>query len=238
MLAINHVTLATATALSLSIYLDQPFFLPLIIFVAFAGLVPDIDHPKSELGRLFKLPALFLPHRGITHSLLGIIIFGGLLYWALDFPLTLMYILICGAVLGVMILEKILEDRIGDLKDLSGGILRTKQTKLILKAATFILYIFLFLSALTIWQERLKNEMIILLIIGYFAHIIGDFVTKEGIPLFWPIRKKWGLKLFKTGGDIETIIGFFLVIANLYLLWIFINKFGLTQEAYWQGYLS
>jgi membrane-bound metal-dependent hydrolase YbcI (DUF457 family) len=238
MLAINHVTLATATALGLSLYLDQPFFLPLIVFVAFAGLVPDVDHPKSELGRLFKLPGLLLPHRGVTHSLLGIIIFGGFLYWMLDFPRTFLYLLIGSAVLGVMILEKILEDRIGDLKDLSGGILKAKQIKLIIKLATFVLYIFLFLAALTVWQERLKDEMIALLIVGYFAHIIGDFVTKEGVPVLWPLKQKWGLKLFRTGGRIETIIGSLLVIANLYLLFVFINQFGLTEGDYWQTYLS
>ncbi len=238
MLAVNHVTLATASAVGLSIYLNQPFFLPLIVFVAFAGLVPDVDHPKSELGRLFKIPGLLLPHRGVTHSLLGVIFFGGLLFWMLEFPQTLIYVLIGSAILGVMILEKILEDRVNDLKDLSGGILKAKQIKMILKITTFILYIFLFLAALTVWQERLKDEMIVLLIVGYFAHILGDFVTKEGVPVLWPLKKKWGLKLFRTGGLIETLIGSILVVANLYLLFVFVNQFGLMQESYWQGYLG
>jgi hypothetical protein len=53
MLAINHVTLATAIAFGTSLYFEHPFFLPFISFVVFAALLPDIDHPGSEISRTF-----------------------------------------------------------------------------------------------------------------------------------------------------------------------------------------
>jgi membrane-bound metal-dependent hydrolase YbcI (DUF457 family) len=69
MLAVNHATLATAAAFGYSLYFDKPFFLPLILFVVFAGVFPDIDHPGSELGKMFKPVGMLLPHRGFHLSL-------------------------------------------------------------------------------------------------------------------------------------------------------------------------
>lgn len=49
------------------------------------GLLPDIDHPKSAIGR--QLPLLSEPlsaifgHRGFTHSLLAVAIMLGVLFW-------------------------------------------------------------------------------------------------------------------------------------------------------------
>ena len=41
-----------------------------IAIVALASLVPDIDHPKSTLGRYNPL-AKFMKHRGFTHTFIG-----------------------------------------------------------------------------------------------------------------------------------------------------------------------
>jgi inner membrane protein len=42
---------------------------------------------------------------------------------------------------------------------------------------------------------------------GVFMHIIGDFLTNGGVPLFYPLyKKKLFLKLFKTGSILEFII--------------------------------
>ena len=38
--------------------------------MALSSLMPDIDHPKSTLGRYNPL-ARFMKHRGFTHTLLG-----------------------------------------------------------------------------------------------------------------------------------------------------------------------
>ncbi|NJS41777.1 metal-dependent hydrolase [Candidatus Gracilibacteria bacterium] len=70
MLAINHVTLATAATFGASIYFDKPFFLPFIVFVTFSSLLPDVDHPGSEVSNYFPFVNKVFKHRGVTHSFL------------------------------------------------------------------------------------------------------------------------------------------------------------------------
>jgi inner membrane protein len=65
--------------------------------------------------------------------------------------------------------------------------------------------------------------------IGFASHILADMLTKEGVPLLWPIPIKFGLPpikawRIKTGGWVEKLVVFpGLVIANGY--WIY-TKYG------------
>lgn len=43
-----------------------------IIFIMIGSLLPDIDHPRSILGR-FNIFASFMTHRGFCHTLVGCI---------------------------------------------------------------------------------------------------------------------------------------------------------------------
>ena len=60
----------------------------LLIGATGGALLPDIDHPKSWLGR--RLPFISVPlaavfgHRGITHSLLAVVGVAWALYYALE----------------------------------------------------------------------------------------------------------------------------------------------------------
>lgn len=64
-----------------------------LIVLAATGIgasLPDIDEYNSTTSRKSPINfSLFLRHRGITHSLLGLAIFAGLLYWGMNylFPL-------------------------------------------------------------------------------------------------------------------------------------------------------
>ena len=71
MLAVNHIALATATVLGASLWLEQPFWPPLILFVVVGSLLPDIDHSGSQLGKLVPWTSILLKHRGATHSLVA-----------------------------------------------------------------------------------------------------------------------------------------------------------------------
>ena len=63
----------------------EPFY---FIAAGVGSLLPDIDHPKSVVGKALKPISMFISsifgHRGITHSLIGVLIFwvGG--YMALE----------------------------------------------------------------------------------------------------------------------------------------------------------
>jgi membrane-bound metal-dependent hydrolase YbcI (DUF457 family) len=193
MKAVNHITFATSATLGASIYSGQVFFLPFIFFVALAALIPDIDHPKSELGKMLVLPAKILKHRGVTHSVLGVISFGGLLYLAQSYPTILRYILLVICYLGSLYLIKILSSFITSSLQLDPTKILQKRSKLLISLLTILIHGALLLSAFLIWNNRLYQEILLLTGIGYILHIIGDAVTKEGVPLFWPLKQKFEL---------------------------------------------
>jgi len=62
--------------------------------------------------------------------------------------------------------------------------------------------------------------------LGYASHLIMDFITKEGIPWFFPIPIRFGFPPFKfmrvrTGGPIESFVVFpGLIAGNAYLIYM------------------
>jgi inner membrane protein len=237
-LAINHVTLSTAATFGMSLYFDQPFFLPFIIFVAFASLLPDVDHPKSEISNFFPGINKALPHRGVTHSILGVIIFSTALYFLLQKDSIFSIILIIGSLIGVYILSKIMTKKMYEVNNVTKEFFSSKQLKFMIKSFTGILYVFLAMLIFLIWKERFRFEIATLLAIGYIGHIIGDFITKDGIPLLWPFRWRTGLKIFRTGGGFESFLGLVLFFLNIYLVYTFYHHFDVNTQQYWQNYLT
>lgn len=74
---------------------------------------------------------------------------------------------------------------------------------------------------------------------GYASHLVMDFITKEGIPWFFPIPVRFGFPPFtfmriRTGSWVETFLVFpALLLANGYLIYIrypvffaFMKSFG------------
>ncbi|MEK6886479.1 MAG: metal-dependent hydrolase [Nanoarchaeota archaeon] len=66
-----------------------------IVFVLIAGIFPDIDHPKSKIGRIFKPFSYLFSHRGFTHSLLVLPVISLILYkleyYAFALPILIGY---------------------------------------------------------------------------------------------------------------------------------------------------
>jgi inner membrane protein len=237
MLAINHVTFSTATTLALSIYTRSPFFLPFLIFVVFAALIPDIDHPKSEISNFFPGINKVLPHRGITHSVLGVGIFSAGIFTLLQRETYFSILLLVASLIGVYFTSKVMRTKIHEINNTTGDFFSVKQIRFMLKAFTVILYVFLAMVLLLIWKESFRLQIAVLLSIGYITHIFGDFITKDGIPVFWPLKFRSGLKLFRTGGSFETFFGIVLVFLNAYLISVFFSTFSVQTEAYWIHYL-
>ena len=139
--------------------------------------------------------------------------------------------------IGIQYLGKLLSKRLHQLQHKSKKFISEQQIKTTIAVVTKILDLFLIILAVLIWKEQFREEIIILLGIGYVGHIIGDFVTKDGIPLFWPIKLRSGLKLFRTGGGIEAFLGVLILGANVYYLWQFWELNHLSSSAYWTHYL-
>jgi inner membrane protein len=61
----------------------------------------------------------------------------------------------------------------------------------------------------TLWvfsSEPMKMPIILACMIGYFSHILADFFSDSGIPLFWPFQMRVGIRLCSSGGIVEPII--------------------------------
>jgi inner membrane protein len=83
MQARNHVPFAMSAWWAYCLITGQPIAVHGTMAAAIGGLLPDLDHPNSILGR--KLPFISQPlaamfgHRGMTHSLLAMVLMVGIL---------------------------------------------------------------------------------------------------------------------------------------------------------------
>ena len=173
MTARTHDAIAFASLVTVATINPPQNLTVLTVFVSFVGnvigaLLPDIDQATNRLwdllpsgnavGKQFRV--LFLHHRTITHSLLGVF-------------------------LAYMLLHGVLP--------------------LVLNAATIDVPI-------VTWS----------IMIGYVSHLIADSLTKEGIPLLFPIQWNIGFPplhalRISTGGWIEKYL--VLPAVGVYLLW-------------------
>ncbi|WP_164489356.1 MULTISPECIES: metal-dependent hydrolase [Shewanella] len=72
----------------------------------------------------------------------------------------------------------------------------------------------------TIWLFNLTehaNGYVMVLMIGYMSHIIADMLTDSGVPLLWPVQKRFGITICKTGGVLEHIVAYGLLAVALIL---------------------
>jgi inner membrane protein len=79
MMAPSHVIFGLATYQGIcSFYGYQPEWW-YFICAGIGSLLPDIDHPKSQVGRMIPTLSKFMAqtfgHRGFTHSLMAVVIF-------------------------------------------------------------------------------------------------------------------------------------------------------------------
>ncbi|MBN8594002.1 MAG: metal-dependent hydrolase [Anaerolineae bacterium] len=76
MMGTSHMLIGAAAGLGAAYLLQAPAPLELMAVATFTALLPDIDHPQGTLRR--KIPLVddlllfWLPHRGITHTVLAV----------------------------------------------------------------------------------------------------------------------------------------------------------------------
>lgn len=132
-------------------YFPQQNIILFLTLVTLSGFLPDLDTPKSKLGRNLKIiswPINFIfGHRGFFHSI---------------FPPIIIYILFYFT--GY--------DYIG-----------------------FAIFF------------------------GFITHLVGDALSKEGIAFFNPISNFKVTGFFKTGGIIEKIIYYLLIISLIIFIY-------------------
>lgn len=56
------------------------------------------------------------------------------------------------------------------------------------------------------------------LVVGYLSHLLGDWLTPFGIPLFWPSKVMCRAPVcFRTGGSMEKFVGFGVIVFGIWL---------------------
>lgn len=147
------------------------------------------------------------------------------------------FVCLIGSVIGALVPD--LDQATNKLWDLlpAGNLLGKVLRHLMLQHRTIshsILGAFIFYEILNYSLPRIFNPFyvdarlaIAALMIGYLSHLVADSVTKEGIPLFFPIPFKIGIPPIEalritTGKFVENFIVFPGVLV--YLFWLVINK--------------
>jgi inner membrane protein len=70
----------------------------------------------------------------------------------------------------------------------------------------------------------ISKSIALIWFISYASHLFLDSLTKSGVPLFYPISGKYGLRWFTTGMLIDKLIGIFgLLMIGVYIINLFIK---------------
>ncbi|MEM4336425.1 MAG: metal-dependent hydrolase [Candidatus Woesearchaeota archaeon] len=65
----THIVVGFLAALFLIEHINYKNQILFTALVVIGSLLPDIDHPKSKIGKNFKIISMFFEHRGFFHSL-------------------------------------------------------------------------------------------------------------------------------------------------------------------------
>ena len=85
MMAPTHLVFGVTTALGISHLGWLEASVPVFAAASLGSLLPDIDHPGSVVGKrlwLVAMPvAMIFGHRGITHSLIAVVVMSAAIAW-------------------------------------------------------------------------------------------------------------------------------------------------------------
>lgn len=198
---------------------------------AIGSLLPDLDHPNSIISKklkpVSKVVREFTHHRGVTHTLIGWIIFGIISfiisYISLKFFHNSMYYyekVVMGIICGLIISSSVAF--IINSINKYAHIVKKRE----IRKFSLLGFLFGFILVFVFNKIVLSYVPIYLLgmFLGYGIHILYDMFTISGVPLFYPFNKEpIRFAKFKTGGIIEaiaSIISILITIIDLYLLFM------------------
>jgi membrane-bound metal-dependent hydrolase YbcI (DUF457 family) len=172
-----------------------------VVVTAGAAMLPDLDHPSSSIARswgpltraLARLTARVSGgHRQGTHSLLFIALVGlaGAAAGAAGGWWAVVPVFLAASLaLGVLLADKGLRN-----EALAAGL------------------------ALAVWAGEVETGWLgWALALGSLAHLLGDALTPERVPLLWPHRRRYGVGLFTTDTWPERVLAGLLAAANVVL---------------------
>lgn len=185
-----------------------------------AALIPDLDHPQATIAWTFgpiskaaaRLTALLAGgHRQGTHSLLFSIGFGAFCYlvgtstkW-LDSNTPAMILMFCLAAFAFRGMNIVPPRTSGTLKGI-----------VVLLEAAALTYLMTFFMPSSWWWLGMAGAM------GAIIHLIGDSLTPEGVPWFYPARWRLAIPIISHTGNIfeRAIVGPLFVIATFWQIYV------------------
>lgn len=187
-----------------------PTTLALGVVSAGAAMLPDIDEPNSSVSHMLEpisggvswiTNKLAGGHRQATHSLLTVAVVGiGTMYLGMlrffhpSFIVAPLAICIALAIHGVLPMSF----RPGRIFALIVAILAT---------GVIVKYV-----GVGWWIP-------VAIALGWFLHILGDYLTSSGVPLFWPItRRHFSYPILgRTGSKREVVASALIAISTIYV---------------------
>lgn len=165
-----------------------------VVVTAGMAISPDLDHPSSMIARTFGWPTQWLAekvarysggHRKGTHSLV--------------------FCLVCGLVGLVLLLLGPVGQAVAvglplGLGARALGWTRTKPLDNLLTIAGCGALAFATVGYVNV------SWIPVAWALGAFAHIFGDWHTKQGVPWLWPRRRMYRVAYFTTGSGAETVL--------------------------------
>ena len=188
-----------------------------LILAAGAGVIPDIDHPDARPARQFGMLGKFVAkmtakaaggHRKATHSIPFAVAVGGVLWAADSFGWgEVSWRSAAGGLIAFFLAT------VGFSLTAPSLGLRTPGWLALLVGAGLGVWV---------WQQPSLVWMPPLLTLGILIHIVGDWLTKGGVPLFLPFTKRrWKAGLFRTGSKAESFVAALCWVALAAGLWNF-----------------
>lgn len=176
------------------------------LVAAGAALLPDLDHPKATVSRAMgpfswfasrAISKLAGGHRNGTHSLLALALVGGGAAAVATTGSLVGAFLLC--FLCVSLVARLFLDGFNDV------------TSAIVAAVV---------SAGLLAVTPNFDWLPIAVAGGYALHLAGDAITKQGVPLAWPLSKsRFRFGLVRTGGTLERYISIGAGVAVAVLTW-------------------
>lgn len=192
-----------------------------------AALLPDLDHPSSTIARFLGpisqavsqgINVIAGGHRQATHSILFcVLMFGGtwagvnyLGQWA---ALITVFLMAALAAKGLHLAPK-------------SGAASYLGVTLIAAATT---------AAAALWGPEDWKWLPWAVALGAFIHLIGDAITPEGVPFFWPAKSRLALPILpSTGGFVELkLLTPLMLLAIAYFTWR--NVLAGNMHIIWAG---
>lgn len=224
-----HAETGLLAALGTATYIhaDVPTLIMLCTTLPGAAILSDIDHPDSTVSRTYGpitgVLSKVLHHRRQTHSIPGILVFGTAIQYASMCPNNMIAKAFLFVVLVLIWASTIRLFKIGGWLDDFAPIPFAAAVTFFAPYTSMIGIVYPF------------KILAPIVVIGMLVHVVGDVVTYQPIPLWWPLSKRGtSLKLFKAGSWFESwVIQISVIFGSAYVGWLWIKGFAMIEWSFW-----